>query len=154
MTAPQASCRAGAGGAPLRERGYRQAARMAVRRARARTSRRRDLTGSARRRRLRPCRRARGRRAVRAAALAATAHQVDPALAVEAVLLDGARVVAGDVLAEMRGPPARCSRPSGPRSTSSGLSGVATRAARREAAGTGPHADTRKTTPGLRALEK
>ena len=96
----------GAGGAPLRERGYRQAARTAVRRAlREDLAGYGDITGSV----------FAGDGVARVvareagvlsgmAALEETAHQVDVALAVEAVLHDGEPFAAGDVIAELRGP--------------------------------------------------
>ncbi len=85
-------------------------------------------------------------------------HQVDPQVTVEALVADGAMVVAGTALADLAG---------SARSLLTGervalnflgrLSGVATITARCVAAveGTGAHiVDTRKTTPGLRVLEK
>ena len=93
-----------------------------------------------------------------AAAFAATAALVDPALVVDSRVADGERFAAGDVLATVRGP----SPPSSPRERTGlnflcRLSGVATLTARyvAETAGTAARiAATRKTTPGLRALEK
>jgi nicotinate-nucleotide pyrophosphorylase (carboxylating) len=92
------------------------------------------------------------------AALEETARQVDPALAVEVVLRDGERFAAGDVIAELRGPLAAIL--AAERTALNflcRLSGVATLTASyvAETAGTSARiAATRKTTPGLRALEK
>ena len=144
----------GAGGAPLRERGYRQAARMAVRRAlREDLAGYGDLTGSA----------FAGDGFARVvareagvlsgvAALEETAHQVDPALAVQVVLHDGERFAAGDVIAELRGPLAAIL--AAERTALNflcRLSGVATLTATyvAETSGTSARiAATRKTTPG------
>lgn len=110
-------------------------------------------------------RRARGRVVAKAAgvvagiaAVAEVYRQVDAALRVEAAVQDGAAVEPGDVIATVRGPA---------RSILTGervalnllghLSGVATLTARFVEAVAGSKAkivDTRKTTPGLRALEK
>ena len=92
------------------------------------------------------------------AALEATAALVDPALTVEVVRNDGEAFAAGDTLARLRGPLAAILA-----AERTGLnflcrlSGVATLTARyvAETAGTAARiAATRKTTPGLRALEK
>ena len=93
-----------------------------------------------------------------AAAFVATVALVDPALRVELLVADGGRFVAGDVLATLCGPFAAILA-----AERTGLnflcrlSGVATLTARyvAETAGTSARiAATRKTTPGLRALEK
>ena len=92
------------------------------------------------------------------AALEATAALVDPALTVEAVRTDGEAFAAGDTLARLRGSLAAILA-----AERTGLnflcrlSGVATLTARyvAETSGTAARiAATRKTTPGLRALEK
>jgi nicotinate-nucleotide pyrophosphorylase (carboxylating) len=92
------------------------------------------------------------------AALQATARLVDAALAVDVVLQDGGHFAAGDTLARLRGPLAALLA-----AERTGLnflcrlSGVATLTARyvAETQGTSARiAATRKTTPGLRALEK
>jgi nicotinate-nucleotide pyrophosphorylase (carboxylating) len=92
------------------------------------------------------------------AAFAAVAELVDPRLDVAFVVADGERFVAGDTLATVRGPVSGILA-----AERTGLnflcrlSGVATLTARfvAEAAGTRARiAATRKTTPGLRALEK
>lgn len=150
----------GAGGAPLSERNYRQAARSAVRRAlREDLAGYGDLTGSVFT--------GNGVAAVMAreagvlsgvAALEETAHQVDPALAVEVFIHDGERFAAGDAVAELRGPLAAIL--AAERTALNflcRLSGIATLTATyvAETAGTRARiAATRKTTPGLRALEK
>ena len=93
-----------------------------------------------------------------AAALEATAALVDPRLEVELVVADGQAFAAADTLATLRGPLAAILA-----AERTGLnflcrlSGVATLTARfvAETSGTGARiAATRKTTPGLRALEK
>jgi len=93
-----------------------------------------------------------------AAAFAATAALVDSALRVEYRVADGARFAAGDVILSIRGPLAGILA-----AERTGLnflcrlSGIATLTARyvAETAGTRTRiAATRKTTPGLRALEK
>ena len=93
-----------------------------------------------------------------ATAFVATVALVDPALRVELLVADGGRFVAGDVLATLCGPFAAILA-----AERTGLnflcrlSGVATLTARyvAETAGTSARiAATRKTTPGLRALEK
>ncbi len=92
------------------------------------------------------------------AALEETARLVDPALAVEALIRDGGRFAAGDGIARLSGPLAAIL--AAERTALNfvcRLSGVATLTARyvAETAGTGARiAATRKTTPGLRALEK
>jgi nicotinate-nucleotide pyrophosphorylase (carboxylating) len=92
------------------------------------------------------------------AALEATAALVDPALAVDVVVHDGERFAAGDTIAVLRGPAAAIF--AAERTALNflcRLSGVATLTARyvAETAGTRARiAATRKTTPGLRALEK
>jgi nicotinate-nucleotide pyrophosphorylase (carboxylating) len=149
-----------AAGAPLRERGYREAARVAARRAlREDLAGYGDLTGSA----------FTGYGVARVvarepgvlsgvAALEETARQVDAALAVQVFIDDGERFAAGTALAELRGPLAAIL--AAERTALNflcRLSGVATLTATyvAEAAGTSAHiAATRKTTPGLRALEK
>ena len=141
-------------------RGYRQAARMAVRRAlREDLAGYGDLTGSA----------FAGDGLARLVAreagvlsgvptLLETAHQVDPGLAVEVFIHDGERFAAGDAIAELRGPLAAIL--AAERTALNflcRLSGVATLTAAyvAETAGTSARiAATRKTTPGLRALEK
>ncbi len=150
----------GSGGASPRERGYRQAARMAVRRAlREDLAGYGDLTGSA----------FAGDGLARLVAreagilsggptLLETAHQVDPGLTVEVFIRDGERFAAGDAIAELRGPLAAIL--AAERTALNflcRLSGVATLTAAyvAETAGTSARiAATRKTTPGLRALEK
>ena len=150
----------GAGGAPLRERSYRQAARTAVRRAlREDLAGYGDLTGSV----------FTGSGVARVmareagvlsgvAALEETVRQVDPALAVEVFIHDGERFAAGDAVAELRGPLAAIL--AAERTALNflcRLSGIATLTATyvAETAGTRARiAATRKTTPGLRALEK
>ena len=93
-----------------------------------------------------------------AAAFAATAALVDPALQVEFAVVDGGRFAAGDVVATVRGP--RAGILAAERTGLNflcRLSGVATLTAEyvAETAGTPARiAATRKTTPGLRALEK
>ncbi len=144
----------------MSERGYRQAARTAVRRAlREDLGGYGDLTGSV----------FSGDGVARViareagvlsgvAALEETARQVDPALSVEVVLLDGELFSAGDVIAELRGPLAAIL--AAERTALNflcRLSGVATLTATFVAETTGTPARiaaTRKTTPGLRALEK
>ena len=93
-----------------------------------------------------------------AAAFRATAALVDPALRVEFAVVDGGRFAAGDAVATVRGPLAAILA-----AERTGLnflcrlSGVATLTAAyvAETAGTSARiAATRKTTPGLRALEK
>lgn len=93
-----------------------------------------------------------------AAAFVATAALVDPALGVDLIVADGERFAAGDTVATVRGPLAAIFA-----AERTGLnflcrlSGVATLTARYVAETTGAAARiaaTRKTTPGLRALEK
>jgi len=93
-----------------------------------------------------------------AAGFRATAALVDPALRVEFAVVDGGRFAAGDAVATVRGPLAAILA-----AERTGLnflcrlSGVATLTAAyvAETAGTSARiAATRKTTPGLRALEK
>jgi nicotinate-nucleotide pyrophosphorylase (carboxylating) len=92
------------------------------------------------------------------AALEETARQVDAALAVEVLVHDGERFAAGDTIAELRGPLAAIL--AAERTALNflcRLSGVATLTAAyaAETAGTKARiAATRKTTPGLRTLEK
>ena len=92
------------------------------------------------------------------AALEETARQVDAALAVDVFIHDGERFTAGDTIAELRGPLAAIL--AAERTALNflcRLSGVATLTATyaAETAGTRARiAATRKTTPGLRALEK
>jgi nicotinate-nucleotide pyrophosphorylase (carboxylating) len=147
-------------GAPLRSRGYRQAARTAARRAlREDLAGYGDLTGSA----------FAGEGAARivareagvlsgVAALEETAALVDPALAVDVLIQDGERFAAGDVVAKLRGPlSAILAAERTALNFLCRLSGVATLTATyvAETSGTGARiAATRKTTPGLRALEK
>lgn len=92
------------------------------------------------------------------AALEATAALVDPALAVDVVVHDGERFAAGATIAVLRGPAAAIFAAERTALNFLGrLSGVATLTARyvAETAGTSARiAATRKTTPGLRALEK
>ena len=143
-----------------RGRSYRQAARTAVRRAlREDLAGYGDLTGSV----------FTGDGVARVtareagvlsgvAALEETARQVDRALAVEVFIHDGERFADGDVIAELRGPLAAIL--AAERTALNflcRLSGVATLTATyvAETAGTRARiAATRKTTPGLRALEK
>lgn len=92
------------------------------------------------------------------AAFAATAALVDPALEVVFAVADGERFAAGDTVATERGPLAAilAAERTG-LNLLSRLSGIATLTARyvAETAGTSTRiAATRKTTPGLRALEK
>jgi nicotinate-nucleotide pyrophosphorylase (carboxylating) len=142
------------------ERAYRQAARAAVRRAlREDLAGYGDLTGSA----------FGGAGVARVvarepgvlsgvAALEETARQVDAALEVEVLVRDGERFSAGDTVAVLRGPLAAVL--AAERTALNflcRLSGVATLTATyvAETAGTAARiAATRKTTPGLRALEK
>lgn len=151
---------ASAGGGGPRERGYRQAARTAVRRAlHEDLAGYGDLTGSA----------FAGDGLARVVAreagvlsgvptLLETAHQVDAELAADVFIHDGERFVAGDAIAELRGPLAAIL--AAERTALNflcRLSGVATLTAAfvAETAGTSARiAATRKTTPGLRALEK
>jgi nicotinate-nucleotide pyrophosphorylase (carboxylating) len=92
------------------------------------------------------------------AALEQTAQQVDAGLAVEVLIHDGEPFAPGDVIAELRGPLAAIL--AAERTALNflcRLSGVATLTAAyvAETAGTSARiAATRKTTPGLRALEK
>ena len=92
------------------------------------------------------------------AALEETALQVDAALVVEASIHDGGRFAAGDVVAVLRGPLAGIlAAERTALNLLCRLSGVATLTARfvAETSGTKARiAATRKTTPGLRALEK
>jgi nicotinate-nucleotide pyrophosphorylase (carboxylating) len=141
-------------------RGYRQAARMAVRRAlREDLAGYGDLTGSvfAGDGTARVVAREEGVLSG-VAALEETAQQVDTALAVEVRIHDGERFAPGDVIAELRGPLAAIF--AAERTALNflcRLSGVATLTAAyvAETAGTSARiAATRKTTPGLRALEK
>jgi len=89
---------------------------------------------------------------------AAVFARVDPAIEVRPLTADGERVAAGDALADVAGPAAGLL--AGERVALNflqRLSGVATETARyvEAVAGTGARiVDTRKTTPGLRALEK
>jgi nicotinate-nucleotide pyrophosphorylase (carboxylating) len=147
-------------GAPLRERGYRQAASAAVRRALSEDlAGYGDLTGSA----------FAGAGVARVvareagvlsgvAALEEAARQVDEALAVDVFIDDGERFTAGDTIAEVRGPLAAIL--AAERTALNflcRLSGVATLTAAFVAETSGTEARiaaTRKTTPGLRALEK
>ena len=149
-----------AGGAPLRERSYRQAARTAARRAlREDLAGYGDLTGSV----------FAGDGAARVvgrepgvlsgvAALEETARLVDPALGVTVLIGDGERFASGDCIAELRGPLAAIL--AAERTALNflcRLSGVATLTATYVAETSGTKARiaaTRKTTPGLRALEK
>jgi nicotinate-nucleotide pyrophosphorylase (carboxylating) len=144
----------------MSERSYRNAARMAARRAlREDLAGYGDITGSA----------FAGDGAARVvareagvlsgvAALQETTKLVDPALAVEVLVHDGERFAAGDTIAELRGPLAAIL--AAERTALNflcRLSGVATLTERyvAETAGTAARiAATRKTTPGLRALEK
>ena len=144
----------------MSERSYRAAARTAARRAlREDLAGYGDLTGSV----------FAGDGAARivareagvlsgVAALEETARLVDPALAVEVLVHDGERFAAGDAIAGLRGPLAAIL--AAERTALNflcRLSGVATLTAQyvAETAGTGARiAATRKTTPGLRALEK
>jgi len=144
----------------MSERGYRQAARVAVRRAlREDLAGYGDLTGSV----------FEGAGVARmvaresgvlsgVAALEETARQVDQALAVQVVLHDGERFDAGATIAVLRGPlPAILAAERTALNFLCRLSGVATLTATyvAETAGTKARiAATRKTTPGLRALEK
>ena len=93
-----------------------------------------------------------------AAALEATAALVDPRLEVERAIADGQAFAAGDTLATLRGPLAAIfAAERTALNFLSRLSGVATLTAHyvAETAGTKARiAATRKTTPGLRALEK
>jgi nicotinate-nucleotide pyrophosphorylase (carboxylating) len=93
-----------------------------------------------------------------AAALEATAWLVDPRLEVDLAVADGQAFAAGATLATLRGPlPAIFAAERTGLNFLSRLSGVATLTARyvAETAGTKARiAATRKTTPGLRALEK
>ena len=150
----------GAGGTPLHARAYRQAARTAARRAlREDLAGYGDLTGSV----------FAGDGAARVvareggvlsgvAALEETATLVDPALAVEVLIQDGERFATGDIVAVLRGPlPAILAAERTALNFLCRLSGVATLTATyvAETAGSGARiAATRKTTPGLRALEK
>jgi nicotinate-nucleotide pyrophosphorylase (carboxylating) len=150
----------GAEGAPLRERGYRQAARMAVRRAlREDLAGYGDLTGSVFTGDGVACVVARESGVLSGvAALEETAKLIDPALAVDVLIGDGERFAAGDVIAELRGPLAAIL--AAERTALNflcRLSGVATLTATYVAETSGTKARiaaTRKTTPGLRALEK
>ncbi len=144
----------------MSERSYRMAARTAVRRAlREDLAGYGDITGSA----------FTGEGLARVvarevgvlagvAALEETAHQVDPGLAVDVFIRDGERFAAGDVIAEVRGPLAGLL--AAERTALNflcHLSGIATLTAKyvAQTEGTGARiAATRKTTPGLRALEK
>jgi nicotinate-nucleotide pyrophosphorylase (carboxylating) len=155
-----AAAEGGAEGAVLQGRSYREAVRVAVRRAlREDLAGYGDLTGSV----------FAGDGAARvvarepgvlsgAAALVETARQVDAALAVEVLVRDGDRFSAGDVIAGLRGPLAAIFAAERTALNFLGLlSGVATLTAAyvAETAGTRARvAATRKTTPGLRALEK
>ena len=89
---------------------------------------------------------------------AETFRRVDPALAVEIVRADGARVAAGDTVLTIAGPAAGLlSAERVALNFLQRLSGVATLTARYVEAVAGLPVkilDTRKTTPGLRALEK
>jgi nicotinate-nucleotide pyrophosphorylase (carboxylating) len=93
-----------------------------------------------------------------AAAFAATVALVDGSLRMELLVADGGRLTAGAEVATLRGPRAAilaCERTG--LNFLGRLSGIATLTARyvAEAAGTSARiAATRKTTPGLRALEK
>ena len=144
----------------MSERSYRAAARLAARRAlREDLAGYGDLTGSV----------FVGDGAARivareagvlsgTAALEETARLVDPALALEVLVDDGERFAAGAAIARLRGPLAAIF--AAERTALNflcHLSGVATLTAQyvAETAGTGARiAATRKTTPGLRALEK
>jgi len=144
----------------MSERSYRAAARLAARRAlREDLAGYGDLTGSV----------FVGDGAARivareagvlsgTAALEETARLVDPALALEVLVDDGERFAAGDAIARLRGPLAAIF--AAERTALNflcRLSGIATLTAQyvAETAGTGARiAATRKTTPGLRALEK
>jgi len=142
------------------ERSYRMAARTAVRRAlREDLAGYGDLTGSV----------FEGDGAARVvareagvlsgiAALEETARQVDGRLVVEVLIHDGERFAAGDAIAELRGPlAALLAAERTALNFLCRLSGVATLTAAfaGETSGTKARvAATRKTTPGLRALEK
>jgi len=152
--------RAPGAGAPHDRRAYREAARAAVRLAlREDLAGFGDLTGSV----------FAGDGVARVVArepgvlsglatLHETARQVDPALAVDVSIHDGERFSAGDVIAELRGPLAAIL--AAERTALNflcRLSGVATLTAAYVAQTAGTRARvaaTRKTTPGLRALEK
>jgi nicotinate-nucleotide pyrophosphorylase (carboxylating) len=150
----------GAEGVPLRERGYRLAARTAARRAlREDLAGYGDLTGSV----------FAGDGVARVvareagvlsgvAALEETARLVDPELAVDVRIRDGESFEAGAVVAELRGPLAAIlATERTALNFLCRLSGVATLTARYVAETSGTKARvaaTRKTTPGLRALEK
>ncbi len=94
------------------------------------------------------------------AALTETFRQVDPDINITALVADGTNFSAGTVLASLNGPAAGIL--TGERvalNFTQRLSGIATLTSRfvHQVATTGGHAriaDTRKTTPGLRALEK
>ena len=111
-----------------------------------------------------PGRRARGALVARAAGRIAggacvveTFRQVDPSVAVTWVVADGGEVAPGSVVARIDGPLASVLTAERTALNFLGhLSGIATSAARYRAAADGPTLvwDTRKTTPGLRALEK
>ena len=148
------------GGVPPQERGYRQAARVAARRAlREDLAGYGDITGSV----------FAGDGVARVvareagvlsgvAALEETARLVDPALIVDVRTRDGERFASGDVVAELRGSLAAIL--AAERTALNflcRLSGVATLTAAYVAETSGTKARvaaTRKTTPGLRALEK
>ena len=88
----------------------------------------------------------------------ATFRLVDPAIAVEVLVADGDRFAAGDVLARVQGPARGILRAERVAlNLVQRMSGVATLTARHVDAVAGTRArivDTRKTTPGLRSLER
>jgi nicotinate-nucleotide pyrophosphorylase (carboxylating) len=88
----------------------------------------------------------------------ATFRLVDPAIAVEVLAADGDRFAAGDVLARVQGPARGILRAERVAlNLVQRMSGVATLTARHVDAVAGTRArivDTRKTTPGLRSLER
>lgn len=85
-------------------------------------------------------------------------HEIEPAIVVQAVVHDGATVQPGDILARLEGPAAALLRAERVAlNFLQRLSGIATLTRRYVEAVQGTTArivDTRKTTPGLRALEK
>ncbi len=144
----------------MNERSYREAAREAATRALAEDlAGYGDLTGSAFTGSAAACVVAREEGVLSGvAALEATAALVDPALTVDVLVHDGEHFAAGDAVAGLSGPLAAIL--AAERTALNflcRLSGVATLTARyvAETAGTSARvAATRKTTPGLRALEK
>ena len=85
-------------------------------------------------------------------------HRVDPSIKVEIIITDGSRVTPGDVAFLLKARCVHCLWPNARCSTSrSAMSGIATMTRRYQDKLEGLKTkvlDTRKTTPGMRTLEK